>query len=142
MNRGVTIQDFEVWRGKILASFRQRQRRYVKETSPRQRHAQLQSAPGKLDSRAEKRKAYFQRYTFLVADKSRGNFFMACNNLYKMVCTFALKNADDYERVMASEAQITTEIQTCPACCTGNTLAFLEVDYPTSICSQSPIKSH
>jgi hypothetical protein len=95
---------------KILASFRQAQRIYKRKTPPRQQAADLNPVHGKLSSRKQFLELHFEKYTFLVADKSRGNFVMVCNNLMRLRCVQALLKAEDYQRVHKESEHIVAKI--------------------------------
>lgn len=111
MNKDVPYEAFDFWRKRVLASFKRSHRKYTNEVPLRQQHLDLMPAPGKIGSRKEELEEYFSRYTFLLADKSRGNFFMVCNNLYKMVCVKALMGASDYQRVESTEEEIGQQLR-------------------------------
>lgn len=69
------------WSEKLLKSFRHMQRLYARSTPARKQAEDLQPVKGRLADRKQELDAFCLKYTFLVADKSRGNFVIVCNNL-------------------------------------------------------------
>jgi hypothetical protein len=100
------LQPFENWRLRVLASFRRAQWLFTRTNSNQEQSTQLHPVKGKLNSKAGQLKSYFEKYTFLVVDKSRGNFVLVCNNLFKMKCVQTLSRADDYQRVHNTTADV------------------------------------
>lgn len=101
---------FELWMKNVLASFKKAHRSYLRNTSSRQQAAELLPVRGSLKSRTNGLKSYFERYTLLVADKSRGNFVLVCNNLFRFKCVEKLSQAQDYRRVDENKDTIVASI--------------------------------
>jgi hypothetical protein len=110
LHKPSTATAFDTWSDEILASFRQAQEIYERQTPPRQQAADLNPVHGKLSSRKQFLESYFEKYTFLVADKSRGDFVMVCNNLMRLTCVQALSKAEDYQRVHRESEHIVAKI--------------------------------
>jgi hypothetical protein len=91
-------EEFDFWSHKLLSLFRQAQRQCSRNTPLTQQAFELNTVKGTLKSKHRELQSYLGRYTFLVADKSRGNFVMVCNNLFKMKCVETLSKGEDYQQ--------------------------------------------
>jgi hypothetical protein len=87
-NTGAQLQNFEVWQSKIVRSFKREKKRFLARAN--ERETMLLPAGRCLNMRHPEISVFLSRYIFLVSDKSRGNFFLVCEQLYIRQCVHAL----------------------------------------------------
>jgi hypothetical protein len=94
------VQDasFTNWQKLLIADFKRQARSLKRSMDSRTLNSLLLPAGRALDLSKPQIAEFLSKYSILVSDKSRGNFFIVCTNLYIKQCVQVLHNSAEYTR--------------------------------------------
>jgi hypothetical protein len=105
-NTGAQLQNFDVWQSKIVRSFKREKKRFLARANAHERKIMLLPAGRCVNMRHPEIGVFLSRYIILVSDRSRGNFFLVCKQLYIKQCVHGLHNFAEYARDDRSMEQV------------------------------------